>query len=124
MGRADTDTDTDIFSEPILLPIPIFLPSRYRYVSLADIMPKYRYLPIYWPISRVSSQYLADTDIADIHVADNRYRYADTDIGFADTDISVSVKISAKISAQPIIGRTLSSRKWVRLHLGCFFTSS
>jgi hypothetical protein len=70
-------------------------------------MPKYRYLPIFWPISIFLSRYSADTDKADIHVADNRYRYADTDIGFADTDISVSVKISANISAQPIIGLTL-----------------
>jgi hypothetical protein len=60
------------------------------------------------------SRYLANTDEADIHLADNRY--ADTDITFADTDISVSVKISAQILALPIIGLTLTDiqYKWER----------
>ena len=45
-------------------------------------------MPIFWPISKLFNQYLADTDIANIYLADNRYRYAVTDIQFADTDIS------------------------------------
>ena len=34
--------------------------------------------------------YLADTDIAIIYQANNRYLYADTHIQFADNDILVS----------------------------------
>ena len=60
------------------------------------------YMPIFWQKSQLFNQYLADTDIADIHLADNgyRYRYADTDIQFADTDIYESV--SAKYIDKPI----------------------
>ena len=65
---------------------------------------------IFWAKSNFLSRYSANTDIANIPLADNRYRYADTDIVFADTDISVSVKISAKILAQPIIGLTLTAK--------------
>ena len=38
-------------------------------------------------ISKLFIRYLDDTDIADIYLAENRYRYADTDVQFADTDI-------------------------------------
>ena len=68
---ADTDTDIlgQIYRPPI--PIPIFPLSRY----LADIWSKGRYKPIFWPISGIFNRYLADTDIADIYLADT-----DTDI--------------------------------------------
>ena len=65
MGPADTDTD--IFCQPIFLPIPIYLHQhighRYRYSQFTDI----------WPISGI----LADI-LADIHVfspISYRYRY-------------------------------------------------
>ena len=64
------DTDIDIFGETYRPPIPIFFQSRY----LADNRWKGRYKPIFWPISKLCNRYLADTDIADIYLADNRYR--------------------------------------------------
>ena len=92
MGPADTDTVTDKCSWPIFLLIPIYLDKhighRYRYFSKADS----------WPISMLCSQYLADNDIADIYLADNRYRYPvcryryiDIGIGqiYRQTDITV-----------------------------------
>jgi hypothetical protein len=69
MGTADTD----ICSWPIFLPIPIYLPIS---------------------ISKLFNRYLADTDIADIYLANNRY--ADTNIQLADTDISLSAKYIGK----------------------------
>ena len=104
MGPADTDID--IFSQPIFLPIPIpiyvkqYIGNRYgyryfhicryladicRYIGrypciITDILP----IPIY-PISRLADP---DTDMAD------------TDIQFADTHISVSV--SATYIGKPI----------------------
>jgi hypothetical protein len=89
------DTDTDILGRRYRPPIPIPIFSMNRY--LADNRSKGRYKPIFWPISRIFDRYLADTDIADIYLADTD---TDTDIQFTDTDISVSV--SAKYIGKPI----------------------
>ena len=57
---------------------------------------------IFWAISKLFNGYLADTNIADINLADNQYQYANTDIQFAYTDISLSVSVSAKYIGKPI----------------------
>ena len=58
----------------------VFFISRY----LAGNKWKCRYMPIFWAISKLFNRYLADTDKADIFLADKRYRfwYAYTDIQF------------------------------------------
>jgi len=63
---AYTNTD-ELERTPI--PIPIFSFGRYL---------------LFWPISMNFNRYLADTDIADIYMAD-------TDIPFVATDISVTI---------------------------------
>ena len=85
MGPADTDTD--IFSQPIFLPIPIqiylhqHIGHRYRYQYfyfcryLADNWYFDRYMPIFWPISMYFSRYFADTNITDIQSSRYRCRY-------------------------------------------------
>ena len=57
-------------------------------------------MPIFLLISKNVNWYLADTDIGDIYLADNRYWYADTDIQFANTDKAVLV--SAKYIGKQI----------------------
>ena len=77
------DNDTDIFI------LPIFG----RYLS---------FWQIYWSIPIIFNRYLADTDIADIFLADTNTDMADTNIQFADTDISVSANyIGTPISVYP-----------------------
>ena len=41
---------------------------------------------IFWPISELFNQYLADTNKGGIYLADNRYRYADTYMPIAIID--------------------------------------
>jgi hypothetical protein len=101
MFLADISADTDILGQRYRppIPIPIFYISRY----LADNRSKGRYKPICWPISRIFNRYLADTDIADIYLADTdmpipicryrypvyRYRYIGIGQIYRETDISV-----------------------------------
>ena len=58
---------------------------RYRYMFLADtdIMGQRYWPPICWPISRIFNRNLADTDIADIYLADT------------DTDTDMPIPISS-----------------------------
>jgi hypothetical protein len=103
-GNCNTPSSRDrpIWVQPI--PIPIYVPCRYfcqyryRYIGTeisatdtdtdTNIFPQPifgRYKPIFWPISRIFYRYLADTDIADIYLAD-----AD-----ADTDTDMPIPISS-----------------------------
>jgi hypothetical protein len=59
MGPADTDTDTDVFSQPIFLPIPYISTN----ISATDTDTDIIILADIWPITGI----LADI-LADIHV--------------------------------------------------------
>ena len=106
LADISADTDTDIFGHiyrpPI--PIPIFSLSRY----LADIQSKGRYMPIFWPISRIFNRYLADTDIADIYLTDTD---TDTDIPIPISGLPIPIyryRYRPNISANRYIGLSLS----------------
>jgi hypothetical protein len=94
MGPADPDICS--WSIFMLILIPIYFDRHighlYRYFFKTDIWPiisENTDMLIFSPLFQFYCRYLANTNIADNRY---RYRYADTDIQFADTDISVSAK--------------------------------
>ena len=99
------DTDTDILGRRYRPPIPIPIFSLNRY--LADNRSKGRYKPIFWPISRIFNRYLADTDIADIYLADTD---TDTDMPIPISSLPIPIyryRYRPNISANRYIGLSL-----------------
>ena len=106
------DTDTDILGQRYRppIPIPIFSLSRY----LANIRSKGRYKPIFWPISGIFNRYLADTDIADIYLADTD---TDTDMPIPISSLPIPIyryRYRPNISANRYIGLSLEGPKTAR----------
>ena len=105
LADISADTDTDILGQRYRppIPIPIFSLSRY----LADNRSKGRYKPIFWPISRIFNRYLADTDIADIYLADTD---TDTDMPIPISSLPIPIyryRYRPNISANRYIGLSL-----------------